>query len=460
MASLNSFLGTPGSLAPTPEGKGGGKGPSAADKRSALNFKKSRRGSVGDLLVRKRSLKVASLGNIADLEKLNLGNLSATEKDGGWDRMAAFLHAIRAISSEIRPDEACARVILEICALVQCERASIFFVDADSNELILVIAEGANNITLPIGKGLAGTCAAEGKTINVKDAYSDPRFSRGHDLKTGYLTKSVLCVPVLDPDGSIVAVLQLINKKSGTFSRLDQILTENMAMHTGVVLRNAKLFEVENNSRIKVAALLDVVKMLHSSNRTTSSLIFALSNRSHDIVDAERCSLYLVDRAREQLVVMQGDVDIRIGLTQGIAGHVATTEQTVVVEDAYKDHRFCRDIDQRSGFRTRSVLCLPVMGALKDGDRAVIGVLQVINKFDGTFTADDSELLQTLLNIAGPILEGSAQFMPAPAPQTTEIQRPSTRSPANSPRNNSKFVPKLRAPGEGIAEGPSRRFLD
>lgn len=69
---------------------------------------------------------------------------------------------------------------------------------------------------IPLGKGIAGYVAKMGVLTNVEDAYTDSRFEREVDLKTGYRTKSVLCCPVKDHDGQVIGVIQALNKYDPT----------------------------------------------------------------------------------------------------------------------------------------------------------------------------------------------------------------------------------------------------
>jgi signal transduction histidine kinase len=113
-------------------------------------------------------------------------------------------------------------------------------------------------------------------------------------------------------------------------------------------------------------------------------------------VGADRGTLYLLDAARGELwskVLQGGDlVEIRLPVGTGIAGHVAKTGESVVIPDAYRDPRFHPDVDRRSGYRTRDMLCMP----LKDKDGRTIGVFQLLNKRAGAFDRDDQEYLDAL----------------------------------------------------------------
>lgn len=398
------------------------KGSPKREAAPAVRKPKKRRGSVGNILVGvsggKKLNKPASpklLPTIATLKEE-----MSTQSVNGWQMMSSFGRAISKMSTALSEhgdaDDAAAQIIESTCEVLNCDRATLFFVDAEANEIICVVGKGADNIRLPIGKGIAGSVAGTGETVNIPDAYLDNRFDQSFDKVTGYRTKSILCGVVRDPEGDAVAVLQCINKKTGVaFTPADVMILNHLTVHVGIVLNNARMLESERATQEKCNSLLEVVKTLHfGTNSSPHSLIFTLSNQVHRLVDAERCTLYLVDHQRQQLVVMQGDIDIRLPLGKGIAGHVATTGQTLMIADAYEDERFNRAMDEKTGFRTKSILTMPIFAAMGEGKDSmrqnVVGLLQVINKTDDTerFLKSDEILLRTLLNIAGPLLEECA----------------------------------------------------
>ena len=111
--------------------------------------------------------------------------------------------------------------------LLEVERASIFLVDAARRELWLKLAqeEGgrAVDVRVPIDRGVAGRVATTGRTLRIDDAYSSPLFNSEVDRETGFLTKSILCVPIADRRGEVFAVAQLLNKRNGTsFDEADE----------------------------------------------------------------------------------------------------------------------------------------------------------------------------------------------------------------------------------------------
>jgi sigma-B regulation protein RsbU (phosphoserine phosphatase) len=133
-------------------------------------------------------------------------------------------------------------------------------------------------------------------------------------------------------------------------------------------------------------------------------LLNLIVSKSSELLDAERATLYLLDVEKGELwsKIAEGMTQekkvIRLPLGQGIAGYVASTGEIVNLEDAYLDRRFDPSNDFNNGFRTRSMLAVP----LRDRQNHIVGVLQVINRERGTgpFTHDDEELLTALSSTA------------------------------------------------------------
>ena len=154
------------------------------------------------------------------------------------DKVAFVLMKLTHLAVQ-RDREAYLRGLIELCTqAVDAERCTIYFVDHKTNEIWARIASRtALEIRLPLGSGIAGQAAASGETINVPDAYADPRFDRNIDLRSGYRTLNMLVVPVWGADGRTVSgVIQVLNKRSGPFERGDQMLLERIAETVGPVL--------------------------------------------------------------------------------------------------------------------------------------------------------------------------------------------------------------------------------
>ncbi len=156
----------------------------------------------------------------------------------------------------------------------------------------------------------------------------------------------------------------------------------------------------------KLQSILEVAQAM-TAERHLDQLLPLILSQAARVVEAERCSLFVLDRDRDELwsKVAQGTAsEIRVKNGQGIAGAVAQTGSVLNLADAYEDERFNRSFDDASGFRTRSLLCVP----MRDAAGEVTGVLQALNKTDGTsFTDDDAELLMVLGGQAAVAIENA-----------------------------------------------------
>ena len=153
------------------------------------------------------------------------------------DKVAFVLMKLTHLSVQ-RDREAYLRGLVDLCAqATDAERCTVYFVDQERKELwSRIAARTAIEIRLPLGTGIAGQAAQTGETINVPDAYADPRFDRNVDLRSGYRTLNMLVVPVWeDSSRNVIGVLQVLNKRTGPFERRDQMLLERIAESVGPV---------------------------------------------------------------------------------------------------------------------------------------------------------------------------------------------------------------------------------
>jgi len=126
----------------------------------------------------------------------------------------------------------------KLALLLNAERSSLFLLEGD--ELVLKVAENLDElgeIRIPVGKGIAGAVALGGEAIRIDDAYSDERFNREVDKKTGFTTRSILSLPVKNLEGDVFAVAQLLNRKDGQpFDRKDEQRFAGFIQSIGIIL--------------------------------------------------------------------------------------------------------------------------------------------------------------------------------------------------------------------------------
>ncbi len=116
-------------------------------------------------------------------------------------------------------------------------------------------------------------------------------------------------MPIKSADGITVGVLQAINKKDTTFGVTDEDVMSMLATQAGIALQNANLFRNSESARDKFRSLLDIIRAMQGE-MGVNSLIFTITQRTIRVVDADRCTLYLVDNVHRGLFAMQGEVII------------------------------------------------------------------------------------------------------------------------------------------------------
>ena len=156
----------------------------------------------------------------------------------------------------------------------------------------------------------------------------------------------------------------------------------------------------------KLQRLMEASKIINST-LNLDELLELILNAATKSIGADRGTLYLVDDIKKELwsKVHQGTdmVEIRLPIGKGLAGYVAEQGETIIIPDTYADPRFNPDIDKRSGYRTRNMLCMP----MKNKDLKIIGVFQLLNKIDGCFDNEDASFIDALSAHASVAIENA-----------------------------------------------------
>lgn len=337
--------------------------------------------------------------------------LEGRKTEKSLESLSRFLDMSEILSLQTDIEGLIKRVVSLASKVMNAERASLFFLDSFNEELWSKVAEGVERkeIRIPLGTGIVGWVAREGRIVNIPDAYEDKRFNPDVDRETGYRTKSILCGPVQNLQGEIVGVVQVMNKKGGIFTEVDEELFRAFSYQTAIAVENHHLYQKVMRNHEKMAILFDITSSV-AQTIDLEALIFKIIEKNSKILNAERSTLYMLDRETDELWsrVAQGIevAEIRIPKAIGLAGYVVETGQVLNIRDAYEDSRFNPEVDRKTGFRTRSVLSVPILNREKE----LIGVTQAINKRDGDFDHEDEELLKTIASEIAVALENAQLF--------------------------------------------------
>lgn len=326
-------------------------------------------------------------------------------------RSAALVEVSRRMSETLHLDVLLPRMVELVSEFLGAERCTIFLYDADTDELFSRVAQGESleEIRFPAHVGIAGYAFSQGEPLNIPDAYRDDRFNPEVDRKTGYTTRNILCVPIQDSQGTRIGVIQVLNKNEGSFDDLDTHLLGSIASQAASAFVNAQLHEQITKAREEEAQLLEVTNAI-SRELKLGPLLHRVMEAVTTILTADRSTLFLYDEKTHELWshVAQGLTinEIRFPATVGIAGTVFQTSQTINIPDAYKDDRFNPAIDKKTGYKTQSILCMPVLSKSETPK----GVIQVLNKRGGPFTHLDEKRLQAFSSQISIAIENAQLF--------------------------------------------------
>ena len=167
------------------------------------------------------------------------------EMDNTRKKEMEFLDIVSDVTAEIDLGSLLQRVMVEATRMLNADRSTLFLNDEKTEELFSRVAmgEGIGEIRLPNSAGIAGAVFTSQETVNIPYAYADLRFNPGFDKQTGYFTRSILCVPIINKDGKCIGCTQALNKKGGGFTEEDESRLKAFTQQVAIALENAKLFE-------------------------------------------------------------------------------------------------------------------------------------------------------------------------------------------------------------------------
>jgi adenylate cyclase len=326
-------------------------------------------------------------------------------------QFSVLVEVNKTVGKSLSLDAMLPHLIEVIAEVLHADRATLFLHDDRSQELFSRVVQGGdvNEIRIPDDLGIAGTVFTTGRTLIIPDAYAEPRFSPEVDEQTGYRTHDILCVPIRNRAGSVIGVTQVLNKASDGFSDTDATLLDAITTQASAALEHARFVEELEKAHSDEVVLLEVSGAV-SGDLDLDSLLEKIMQATTTLTAAERSTLFVHDPETGELWsrVAQGteSKEIRLPSYGGLAGAAFTTGETLNIADPYADPRFNPEFDRQTGFKTRSILCMPLADRLGQP----IGVMQVLNKVDGPFTALDEIRLKAFSAQAAVALENAKLF--------------------------------------------------
>ncbi len=339
-------------------------------------------------------------------------------EDGDDSRLLSVLLTVaRDMNSEKDVDRLLDYMPGVVAEMADAERCTIFLTDKEQGELWSRVATGQpEEIRIKLGQGIAGHVASTGETLNIDDVYSDSRFSPDVDRSTGFKTRNLLCAPLRNLQGDVLGVFQLLNKKSGSFTRRDEEFLSLFGSHAAVAIEGARLNR-ENRTAIseltvaqdKLTRQMSLIEALYSIEQEINksgdfaSILSSVIDMSAEALGAEAGSILLTNEGEEGRLYFhyssgEKSEDLRelsISSEEGFAGWVMANRKPLMSNSPREDERFHSAVTEDLQFDVRNLLAAPLMSG---GE--LLGVLEILNRTEGDF--DDQDLV-TLEFIASQI---------------------------------------------------------
>lgn len=257
---------------------------------------------------------VASPKRKRSLDSLTRSQLKSSLQD--LDEHDLLMELIRDIANELDIDTLCHKILVNVSILTNSDRGSLFLAkgsrggnrylvaklfdvtpDSVLQDALSAAEEYAKIPPIPFGVGIVGHVAQTKDTVNIKDAYQDPRFNKEIDARTGYRTVSVMCQPILNFHGDVIGVAQCINKVTGDheFTAQDQKVFGKYLTFCGIGIQNAQLFEMSVQEFKRNQLLLSLAKSIFEETSSLDGLINKIMVKAEALLQCEKCRVYLVD---------------------------------------------------------------------------------------------------------------------------------------------------------------------
>ena len=372
----------------------------------ALGLKKSGQPYLSDDL--------SFLATLAGQTTIALENAQFLEEA---NRRAAELEALQKISVEIQaeaePDILLRSVVEQATNLLHAEGGLVFLLEPDKKTLKVVVSHDLDRdytgYTLKKTEDIAGRVILLAEPVVVDNYHNfSGRSPKFQDAAFG----AVLGVP-LRWNGQVQGVLYLVHRPQGLrFSESDTWLMELFATQSAIALEKSHLLQEAKRVANQLTTLSDV-SMAISSTLDLDVALERVMNRAVQILNAEAGSLLLADPQGTHLTfeVVLGPtgeelLGVKTPIGKGIVGTVAQTGQPLIINDVAADPRWNVAFDEATEFKTKDLLCVPMIS-----HNRVVGVIEVINKQDGTvFTEDESNLLMSFGAQAAIAIENAQRF--------------------------------------------------
>lgn len=322
----------------------------------------------------------------------------------------------RSINATLELDRVVPLVLEQLARVIRYDSSAVLLLDkAGADRLRVAAVRGyqdpsslLNQTFDAAGGSILSWVVKERRTIVIDDVRTQPGWPEGRAPEQS-LVRAWIGAPLLAKDGAI-GLLTVDSHSPGSYSQEDARVVAAFAEQVTIAVVNARLYEESRKQAQAMAALVEIARAV-ASTLDLNEVLHLLLTRIISLLGVEASSIALLSNGELEFKVAegggaQGVVGRRLKLGQGIAGWVAQSGRPVLVPEVRGDPRFFGEIDEQTGFVTRSIICVPITD-----QRRTLGVIEVMNPQRGAFDTDDLDLVTAIAEMAGNAIAHAQLFL-------------------------------------------------
>jgi HD-GYP domain-containing protein (c-di-GMP phosphodiesterase class II) len=306
------------------------------------------------------------------------------------------------------------------------QAGTLYLYDSATDALIFKVVKGDPHsqalvgTRFPASRGIAGAALHAREPIFIPDVAADARWDRRLGELSDLRLVTMYCLPLMLREQP-VGVVQVFNLPAGSVDEVEELaLLQDLGDRMASEIEKTRLLDQAQRREKRLSALVDIISRL-TTTLDRNDLLTRIMNHARDLLEVEATSVWELDNRSDppvlRLHVATGERgerlrEMTVPIGQGIIGEVVATGDRVLVEDVANDNRHYKQLDEQTGFVTRSILCVPLRAPrIQLGqdrgelEASIIGGAQALNKRGGPFSEDDVALFETLASQAATVLQ-------------------------------------------------------
>lgn len=351
---------------------------------------------------------------MARLELLQLGDMALNESSTAEIRIDALTRITEAIETAATLDDLLMLALRELTILFEVPRGGVALLNDEGSDGQVVCeyplrAEPAPALQ-PADMAILQRAIRRRQPTQIHDTQYSNHTQRSLELLRAYGLHSALIVPLVAQD-RIIGMLALGTDATRQFANDEVALVRTLASQLAAAISAFRIHDEAQRRNQELSTLNEIASTI-TSTLDTSEVYRLVVQRLNAYFNVEAGSLLLVDEATGDLhfvMTIEGGeaklAGVKVPMGHGVVGAVAKSRRWDIVPDAQSDPRFYRKISEDLGFVTKSILCVPMIAKGR-----VIGVIELLNKRDGQFTADEAERLMRMAAFIGVAIENARLF--------------------------------------------------